>query len=353
MAISSISYSSYQNSINTRKNLKNNPQIPENQVAFRGLEKVATKTAPKEGKKLLVPMLTATAAAFAAIGTSLNNFREKQKAKKEFDKEFRIQSMPYVSEGSYQLGKAEVFYNGKLLEFGKDTRFGYGGDVEHLVTERKLKKWAFETIQAYKQSGLSIDEYCDILCCYAPQNTETLLEAYESPKPVKAYNLLPKDVQKMIDSNIKIEVGETHFTDSTYHERLAYDLYSVDGNINGVDFHLSKSYAYWPEDKEMFAKWAKKHISEYKKSGLQPYKYAKFYGEDEMDVKLLLWAYEKAKEKEAREYFKENITQKFGIQKEQIDAYLETLPKEKRVLALQDLLKKGKVSQGFVEYRQK
>ena len=44
MSISPISYSSYNNSINIRKNLKNNSQIPENQVAFKGLEKVATKT---------------------------------------------------------------------------------------------------------------------------------------------------------------------------------------------------------------------------------------------------------------------------------------------------------------------
>ena len=43
MTISPISYSSYQNSINVRKNLKNNPQISENQVAFKGLEKIATK----------------------------------------------------------------------------------------------------------------------------------------------------------------------------------------------------------------------------------------------------------------------------------------------------------------------
>lgn len=44
MSIYPISYSSYNNSINIRKNLKNNSQIPENQVAFKGLEKVATKT---------------------------------------------------------------------------------------------------------------------------------------------------------------------------------------------------------------------------------------------------------------------------------------------------------------------
>ena len=39
MAISPISYSSYQNSINVKKNLKDNPQISNNQIAFRGITK--------------------------------------------------------------------------------------------------------------------------------------------------------------------------------------------------------------------------------------------------------------------------------------------------------------------------
>ena len=44
MSISPIYYSNYNNSINIRKNLKNNPQLPENQISFKGLEKVVTKT---------------------------------------------------------------------------------------------------------------------------------------------------------------------------------------------------------------------------------------------------------------------------------------------------------------------
>jgi len=52
MTISQISYSNYQKTLNVRKNnnLKDNPQIPKKQVAFKGLEKVATKTMPETVK---------------------------------------------------------------------------------------------------------------------------------------------------------------------------------------------------------------------------------------------------------------------------------------------------------------
>ena len=48
MTISPVSHSNYQNTINIRKNnnLQDNPQIPENQLAFKGLEKVVKKAAP-------------------------------------------------------------------------------------------------------------------------------------------------------------------------------------------------------------------------------------------------------------------------------------------------------------------
>ena len=45
MTISPVSYSSYQNFTNIKRSLSNNPQIPESQVAFKGLEKVTTKSA--------------------------------------------------------------------------------------------------------------------------------------------------------------------------------------------------------------------------------------------------------------------------------------------------------------------
>lgn len=56
MRISPVVYSSNQNTINVRKNLKNNPQIPENQPAFKGL-KATAKTNPIINKDLLKNLL--------------------------------------------------------------------------------------------------------------------------------------------------------------------------------------------------------------------------------------------------------------------------------------------------------
>ena len=49
MTISPISYPNYQNTLNVRKNnnLKDNPQMPKNQVTFRGLKKIATQKTEK------------------------------------------------------------------------------------------------------------------------------------------------------------------------------------------------------------------------------------------------------------------------------------------------------------------
>lgn len=354
MTISPISYTNYHNSYSIRQNncLKNKPQVPENTtVSFNGLEKVVTKTTETQGKKIVTPILATAATLMAAVGTYLNNFIETQKEKKEFDKIFKLHTEPGRTYNYKIYSPAIATINDHFVKFEPmPWRAEYA--TKYLENGKTFKEWAFKTIKEYKKSGLSIENYAKTHDCY--WNVEKLLKAYEKPRTFTAYELLPKDVKKMIDKNIKIEVGETTFVDSTYHERLHDDLYSVDGNINGVKFKLvTNSYAYWPQDKDMFAKWAKKHISKYEKTGTLPYRYAELHGEDKIGVKLLLWAYEDAKENGAKEYFKENIATNKGISREQIDAYLETLPKEKRALALQDLFINGKISQGFVEYEEK
>ena len=68
MAISPISYSNYQNSFKVRNNLKNKPQIPENQVSFKGLEKVATKATTETVKRNGGKILAALAALLGIAG---------------------------------------------------------------------------------------------------------------------------------------------------------------------------------------------------------------------------------------------------------------------------------------------
>ena len=85
MSISPISYSSYNNSINIRKNLKNNSQIPENQVAFKGLEKVATKTSQEALTKNSGKIL---AALTALVVTTMASLGIKTKKEKMIEKEF-------------------------------------------------------------------------------------------------------------------------------------------------------------------------------------------------------------------------------------------------------------------------
>ncbi len=78
MTILPVSYSSYQNYANIRQynKLQNNPQTPENQVAFKGLEKVATEKVSKEGKKFLGPIL-ASVATLGITGTFIETFFKK------------------------------------------------------------------------------------------------------------------------------------------------------------------------------------------------------------------------------------------------------------------------------------
>ena len=355
MAISPISYSNYQNAYSIKQNnyLKNKPQKPENApVSFKGLEKVTTtKAAQKESKKLLLSVLATATAAVTALGTTIKSYIETQKEKKEFNKIFKLHTEPSRTYNYKKYSPAIATINGHFVEFNPMPLRGKYA-TPYLENGKTFKEWAFKTIQDYKQSGLSIENYAKTHEC--SRNVEELLSAYEKPRTVTAYDLLPKEVQKKINKNLEIEIGETIFVDSTYLERVAYDFYHTEGNINGVKFDLSsRDYPYWPQDKEKFIKWAKNHINNYEKSGTLPYRYAELHGEDSIDVKVLLWAYEDAKENSARDYLKENISQKTNIGREQIDAYLETLPKEKRALALQDLLVNGKISQGFVEYEQK
>ena len=82
MTISPISYSNYQNTINIRKNnnLQNNPQNPKNQVAFKGLKKVATKTTQealtKNSGKILATLTALGVAIMASLGIKTSKEKE-------------------------------------------------------------------------------------------------------------------------------------------------------------------------------------------------------------------------------------------------------------------------------------
>ena len=79
MRISPVVYSSNQNTINVRKNLKNNPQISENQVAFKGLEKVATKTTQEALTKNSGKIFAALAGILGITTLQIKKLKRKKK----------------------------------------------------------------------------------------------------------------------------------------------------------------------------------------------------------------------------------------------------------------------------------
>ena len=112
MKISPVSYSNYQNAINIRKNnnLQNNPQIPENQVAFKGLGKITTTKITREavtkGSNKIVTALTALGvAAMASLGI-------KTKKEKMIQKEF---DTLLENKESLEIKKTDPEYYEKLL----------------------------------------------------------------------------------------------------------------------------------------------------------------------------------------------------------------------------------------------
>lgn len=85
MTISPVYYSNYQSAVNIKQNNKrcNNPQSPEKQVAFKGLEKVAIETTKKNKGKIL-PSL-AGVLGITALCTKITDIKtlRKQKALKK------------------------------------------------------------------------------------------------------------------------------------------------------------------------------------------------------------------------------------------------------------------------------
>ena len=143
MTISTISYSSYQNSINVRKNLKNNPQTSQNQVAFKGLEKIATQ---KTSKNIFKNIYNKLLVAIGLLGTGLAI----NSAQNNTD---NVSYKDYVDVHKYNFpeGSTITLANGEVLdltEFANNNAFETGGGeiVEFIVLDPKsslkeLKKY--------------------------------------------------------------------------------------------------------------------------------------------------------------------------------------------------------------------
>lgn len=122
MAISPISYSNYQNTINIRKNnnLPNNSQVPENQVAFKGLEKVATKTTQEAIKKNNGKIFAALAGILGI--TTLQKKIANKKAQKEKEA-LKAKTIKELSEEEYAETKIFGHYPNEWV--GKEYYYRY------------------------------------------------------------------------------------------------------------------------------------------------------------------------------------------------------------------------------------
>ena len=140
MSISPIYYSNYNNSINIRKNLKNNPQLPENQVSFKGLEKVATNRTNQNMFKKLLAAVVGLFGTGLAINSAQNNTNN-------------VSYKDYVDVHKYSFpeGSTITLPTGEILdltEFANNNAFETGGGetVEFIVLDPKsslkeLKKY--------------------------------------------------------------------------------------------------------------------------------------------------------------------------------------------------------------------
>lgn len=170
MAITPISCVNYKNRINI-----NNPQLPENQVSFEGLEKFATNTVKTSRGKILFTILASITALTTAFKSSIENYKEK----KEFDKIFKMHNAPsHFVWGKSTFTDAKFEINGNLVELKPYAKLSWV-EQPYLTDGKSFKKWVFNTIKEYKASGLSIEEFAQNK--RVPSHVKELLTAYETP----------------------------------------------------------------------------------------------------------------------------------------------------------------------------
>lgn len=126
MTISPISYSSYQNSINVR----NNPQISGNQVAFKGLEKIATKKT-QEAITKNSGKIFATLAGILGI-TTLQIKIANKKAQNEKEA-LKAKTIKELSEEEYAKTKTFGHYPNEWV--GKEYYYRYNQDTCEGIAE--------------------------------------------------------------------------------------------------------------------------------------------------------------------------------------------------------------------------
>lgn len=334
VSVSPLSCSNCQCDVKNKqvKNTKNSQASFRTDVSFKGIE---NKNESSQ-KSSFYSMLETAKKSVNAVRNSVKSYIDVQKEKREFDKIFKIWTAPhFYGINDAKTSPADVTVNGHLIELGPSPWSQL--ETRYLENENLLREWAFNVVRDYKESGMDIKEFATRYDY--PHNVELLLNAYEAPRKITVHDLLTKEEQKINEKKIDIKIVDTKCYEPN--ERHSYYLDKLEGTINGAKFELlGANHLYWPTDESKFVKWATKHINNYKKSGLLPYKYAEIYGEDKYGVKLLLWAYEDGKENSAKEIIKEKINKNTGLSKERIDAILNSVPKKYHAKALQAILEK-------------
>ena len=165
MTISPISYSNYQNSFKVRNNLKNKPQIPENQVSFKGLENVATtattETVKRNGGKILAALAALLGIAGIKSKKNDNSVTENVQVNKPVEKPQSIVDSLDVSPEAKAFGKnLEKVTKKEYIQVGYDdciTRDVGAYNKIAIVKAVELydsnPKMAFELASLFKDSG--------------------------------------------------------------------------------------------------------------------------------------------------------------------------------------------------------
>ncbi|MBQ7764667.1 hypothetical protein IJ384_04795 [bacterium] len=167
MTISPISCSNYQNTINIRKNnnLPNNSQVPENQVAFKGVTSKATsETVKKSSGKILAAL--AGLLGFAGIASKKNNNIKNAQVNKSIETtpQSIIDSLDVSPEAKIFGKNLEKLTIKEYIQVGYDDYITRDIDVYNKTAIIKATelydtdpKTAFELASLFKESGKAND----------------------------------------------------------------------------------------------------------------------------------------------------------------------------------------------------